>query len=551
MVTLGNKSTCVPSVLHIGRDGAMLVGDAAERRAAGDPSGVAREFKRRIGDETPILLGDGGHTAHELTARLARWVVDLVRSREGDEPEQISVTHPAGWGGHKTSLLGTALAEVGLGDSLLLSEPAAAAIAYAATERLAPGATVGVYDLGGGTVDIAVLRKDSIGSFELVGEPSGDDHFGGVDFDELLFERIRNQFPELMASLRSDDMLALSAVARLRREITEAKEALSLDTEADIPVLLPSGQRQSRLIRAEFEAMIRPALEETVDLMRRTIHSAGLTEADLAAVLLVGGSSRIPLVTELLSAGLGRPVAVDADPKATVAIGAALSASLDTVVEPVPAMVARTVVDMTAPPSRPSEPDIPLHLPIPAGRQRRIVRPKMFAGAAGLAVAAMAGGALFYSAQTSDLGPSPAQAATPGTSPTVAQPPAAGGHATSSHKPTKTTGRSSTTTPTSKASGASSSTGPAPTQSSGPTTTTDGARAGGPMIAPSTPDSSPAASTPPPTDSSTTAANPKNGPPADQPPDTTVSSAPADPTTTSFSGTLTETSAPAPTATNV
>ncbi|MFI9388318.1 Hsp70 family protein [Kutzneria sp. NPDC052558] len=551
MVTLGNRSTCVPSVLHIGRDGAVLVGDAAERRAVGDPSGVAREFKRRVGDETPILLGDGGHTAHELTARLARWVVDLVRSREGGEPEQISITHPAGWGGHKTSLLGKALAAVGLGDSLLLSEPAAAAIAYAATERLSPGATVGVYDLGGGTVDIAVLRKDSIGSFELVGEPTGDDHFGGVDFDELLFERIRNQFPELMRGLRSDDTLALSAVYRLRREITEAKEALSLDTEADIPVLLPSGQRQARLIRAEFEAMIRPALEETVDLMRRTIHAAGLTEADLAAVLLVGGSSRIPLVTELLSAGLGRPVAVDADPKATVAIGAALSASLDTVVEPVPAIVATA---MTSPPSRPSEPDIPLHLPVPASRHRRVVRPKMFAGATGLAVVAMAGGALFYSAQTSDLGNAPAQAATPGSSPTLAQPPAAGGNTSSSHKPTTTTGRSTTST----TSGTSSSGSPSAQAADqpGPTTTTsDEARAAGPMLGPPASDppssSDPSSSSSSPSDTPPTTTTNAGDPHVAPPPETTttISSAPADPTTTSFSGTLTTDPTPAPTTT--
>lgn len=532
MVTLGNRSTCMPSVLHIDRDGTLLVGDAAERRAAADPSGVAREFKRRIGDETPILLGDGGHTAHELTAHLARWVVDLVRSREGGEPEQISITHPAGWAGHKTSLLGAALAEVGLGDSLLLSEPAAAAIAYAATERVAPGAVVGVYDLGGGTVDMAVLRRDSIGSFELVGEPAGDDHFGGVDFDELLFERIRNQFPELMTALSADDPLAVSAVARLRREITEAKEALSSDTETDIPVLLPSGQRQARLIRAEFEAMIRPALEETVDLMGRTIRSAGLAESDLAAVLLVGGSSRIPLVTELLSAGLGRPVAVDADPKATVAIGAVLSASLDTVVEPVPAVVAPTAV-MAAPPVRPVEPDLPLHLPAAAtGRHRRIVRPKMVAGAAGLALVAMAGGALFYSAQTADLGgTSPAQAATP----TVAQPPASGSALSgSSRKPSKTTtGHSSTSTP--KPSG-SSPASPSTSGSAGPTTTTD-QRAAGPMAGTPTTDTSvttTAPTGPPPTSdtpSTSSAGAPHNGPPAGDP-TTTISSAPADSSTT-------------------
>ncbi|GAA3439921.1 Hsp70 family protein [Kutzneria kofuensis] len=545
MVTLGNRSTCVPSVLHIGRDGGVLVGDAAERRAAVDPSGVAREFKRRIGDETPMLLGDGGHTAHELTALLARWVVDLVRSREGGEPEQIAITHPAGWGGHKTALLGAALAEFGLGDCLLLTEPAAAAIAYAATERVAPGDTIGVYDLGGGTVDTAVLRKDSVGSFDLLGEPAGDDHLGGVDFDELVFERIRHQFPELMTGLSADDPLVVSAVGRLRREITEAKEALSLDTEVMIPVLLPSGQRQARLIRAEFEAMIRAALEETVDLMRRTVRSAGLTESDLAAVLLVGGSSRIPLVTELLSAGLGRPVAVDADPKATVAVGAALSASLDTVVEPVPAVVA-----MAAPPVRPKEPEIPLHLATPV-RPRRMVRPRMLAGAAGLALVAMAGGALVYSAQTTEVG-SPAQAATPGATPTVAEPPASGAAHAASRKPSKTTGHSSTTS-TSKTSGSSSTAGSSaqtPGQP-GPTTSAED-RTGAPMIGPP-PDDSPSASatpppatddTPPPATDSSPAGVPHNDPPPAYDPGTIVSSAPADPTTS----TITDpgTGAPAP-----
>ncbi|HTI23355.1 MAG TPA: Hsp70 family protein [Kutzneria sp.] len=539
MVTLGNRSTCLPSVLHIGRDGAVLVGDAAERRAAVDPAGVAREFKRRIGDQTPMLLGDGGHTAHELTARLARYVVDFVRSREGGEPEQVSITHPAGWGGHKTALLGEALAEYGLGDSLLLSEPAAAAIAYAATERLAPGAAIGVYDLGGGTVDMAVLRKDGIGSFELVGEPAGDDHFGGVDFDELLFERIRNQFPELMAGLSADDPLAVSAVARLRREITEAKEALSLDTEAVIPVLLPSGQRQARLIRAEFEAMIRAALEETVDLMRRTIHSAGLTEDDLAAVLLVGGSSRIPLVTELLSAGLGRPVAVDADPKATVAIGAVLSASLDTLVEPVP-----TIVAMTTPPVRPArpvEPELPLHLATPA-RPHRVFRPRVFAGAAGLALAAMATSAMVYSAQTADVG-APAQAATPETTPSVAQPPASGTRA-AAYKPAKTTGHSATST-TSKSAGSTTTTTSSPTVAT-TTTTSPTERAGAPLVAPP-PDDAPSPSTPtdpaPSTDTSTPSSvtqQPHQGPPPDN---TTISSAPADPTTS----VITSTTDPTPT----
>jgi molecular chaperone DnaK len=106
---------------------------------------------------------------------------------------------------------------------------------------------------------------------------------------------------------------------------TEAKEALSIDTEVTIPVLLPQVQSQVSLTRTEFEDLIRPRLAQTIEALRRTLDSAALSPADLDAVLLVGGSSRVPLVARLLSAELGRPVAVDGDPQAAIALGAALS----------------------------------------------------------------------------------------------------------------------------------------------------------------------------------------------------------------------------------
>ena len=113
----------------------------------------------------------------------------------------------------------------------------------------------------------------------------------------------------------------------MRRECTEAKEALSADTEVSIPVLTPVGRGSVRLHRSEFESMIRPQVEETVDALHRAVASAGVGADQLTAVLLVGGSSRIPLVAQLVSEGLGRPVAVDTDPKNAIAKGAALSVS--------------------------------------------------------------------------------------------------------------------------------------------------------------------------------------------------------------------------------
>ncbi|MDT7658958.1 MAG: molecular chaperone DnaK, partial [Pseudonocardiales bacterium] len=326
VVTLGARSATVASVMYLADDGSVLVGEAAERRALTDPDRVVREFKRRIGDEIPLMIAGRPFQAHELGARMIRWVVDLVSEREGGPPRRIAVTHPASWGAHKKDLLGRALRDVGL-TVTFLAEPQAAAVSYASAERVDAGSTVAVYDLGGGTFDAAVVRKNNNGTFELLGQPEGIERLGGVDFDEVVFGHVRDSLGGQLDSLDPEDPNVLSAVARLRRECVEAKEALSSDTEATIPVLLPELRTQTRLVRSEFEAMIRPALEETIVALRRAVSSAGLSPADLSAVLLVGGSSRIPLVSQLVSDELGRPVAVDADPKTAIAMGAALAIS--------------------------------------------------------------------------------------------------------------------------------------------------------------------------------------------------------------------------------
>jgi molecular chaperone DnaK len=323
IVNLGDRSSSVPSVLYLGKDATVLVGDAAERRTTTDPDRVVREFKRRIGDPTPIVVAGRNWAPEELSARLVRWVVDRVAEREGGPADRIAITHPAAWGGHKKERLTAALAGYGITASFL-AEPQAAALHYAAAERVESGSTIAVYDLGGGTFDAAVVHKDGNG-FALTGRPEGVERLGGIDFDEVVFEHVRAGLPEAFEGLDDTDPAVLSAVAAIRRECTEAKEALSSDTDVSIAVLTPAGQGSVRLHRSEFEAMIRPRIEETVDALRRAVTSAGLEPDQLSTVLLVGGSSRIPLVAELVSEQLGRPVAVDTDPKNAIAKGAALS----------------------------------------------------------------------------------------------------------------------------------------------------------------------------------------------------------------------------------
>lgn len=326
MVSLGNRASVIPSLVFLREDEEILVGDAAERRGSTDPRRLAREFKRRMGDSAPIMLGSSPYSAERIMAALMRDVVDTVTEREGGPPDAVAITHPANWGPYKTDLLRQAADLAGLRNATLLTEPIAAALHYASTARVDPGSIIAVYDLGGGTFDAAVVRKTADG-FEQLGDPEGIERLGGIDFDEAVFRHVRDAIGEPFEALDQDDPAVRSATQRLRQESVEAKEALSSDTDASIPVLLPGLQTEIRVTRPEFESMVRPTLRETVDALRRAIASADITPADLHAVLLVGGSSRIPLVSEMVSNELGRPVAVDAHPKHAVALGAALVAA--------------------------------------------------------------------------------------------------------------------------------------------------------------------------------------------------------------------------------
>lgn len=325
-VPLGSRSMTMPSVLYLGPDGELLVGDAAERRALSDPSRVARRFKRRIGDDTPLLIGADSYPAHTLTARMIAWVVTQVTQRQGCAPSELAVTHPASWGSHKLQLLSRALTDAGLTQVRLISEPMAAAFAYAQSGRLPVDATVAVYDLGGGTFDACLLQAVSPGHFVPVGVPVGLPNLGGIDFDDAVLGHVLDALGSARADLDPTDPMVVTALTRLRRECVDAKEALSTDTAASVPVLLGGLATNVRITRAEFEALIAPGIAATVEAMEAAIDSAHPAADQLRHLLLVGGSSRIPLVAQALSARLNPAVRLEheLDPKLAVAMGAAL-----------------------------------------------------------------------------------------------------------------------------------------------------------------------------------------------------------------------------------
>jgi molecular chaperone DnaK len=326
--SLGSRAAAIPSVVLLREDASVLTGDAANRRATSEPHRVAREFKRRIGDTTPVLLGGSPYSAEAITARLLKAVVEQVTSAEGGRPDAMVLSHPANWGPYKIDLLAQAvrIADVDVPVSYV-TEPEAAAVYYGTQQRVAAGSVVAVYDLGGGTFDAAVLRRTAYG-FEVLGEPEGIERLGGVDVDAAVFDHVARALGGKLEELDEDDPAAATAVARLRAECVDAKEALSSDTDVSVPVILPNVTTDVRLTRSELEAMVRPALQDTIDALRRALRSAELEPEDVASVLLVGGASRMPLVSQLVGAEIGRPVAVDAHPKHSVALGAAWLAAV-------------------------------------------------------------------------------------------------------------------------------------------------------------------------------------------------------------------------------
>ncbi|MCE7928447.1 MAG: Hsp70 family protein [Chloroflexi bacterium CFX7] len=356
---LGSHAASIPSVVLLRADGEVLTGEAAERRAQTEPARTAREFKRRLGDPVPLLLGGTPYGAEALYAHLLRSVVDQVVTQRGEPPALVVVTHPASYGPYKLDLLRQAVRQAGIEQAVLLSEPEAAAVHYADQERLESGAVVAVYDFGGGTFDAAVLRKTADG-FELLGEAEGLERLGGIDFDQAVLGLVNSATGGALEQLDPADPAARAAANRLREECRQAKEALSSDTEGVIPVLLPSRQTEVRLTREEFEEMVRPRLRETTAALERAIRSAGLKVEEVDRVLLVGGSSRIPLVGALVREATGRPTAIDAHPKHAIALGAAIfgRAHLDKgpAVAGTPAPVSAPAVTEVRPPALPPEP---------------------------------------------------------------------------------------------------------------------------------------------------------------------------------------------------
>src|SRR3954465_6066482 len=255
MFTLGDRTVVTPAVVYAREDGTVVTGEAANRRAVSSPERVGREFKGRPGDPTPVMLGGAPHAVTSLLAALLSDAVARVTAIEGAPPERVVLTHPANWGPYRRELFDEVPQLAGLDEAWRGPEPEAAAAHYAAARHLGDGDTVAVYDLGGGTFDATVLRKRAVG-IDILGSPEGIERLGGVDFDDAILAHINFSSGGALSELDMSNPQTGIALARLRQDCIAAKEALSVDTEAAIPVFLPNRHFDVRLTRSEFEDMI-------------------------------------------------------------------------------------------------------------------------------------------------------------------------------------------------------------------------------------------------------------------------------------------------------
>ncbi len=317
LFSLGIEGDSASSAVFVDEDGALFFGDTAEEMSVSTPGRLVREFAHDVGDDVPLVVGDHAVTADDLFARVCAWIVDEVTTAEGGRPALIAVTHPASWGGHRLSRMRAALERAGIDGPLLITESEASAANLEASHPLEPGQLLAVYDLGGTRFDARVLRRRSEGRYQVVGEQVGIEHLGGANFDDALLRHV------MIGAALGDDEASRRAITGTRREAVRAKELLSSAGDAAVQLTIPSGAVSVRVTRSEFESMIDADLDRTVEALDLAIESTDTQSDRLEAILLTGGSSRIPLVAQRLSERFDLPILADADPQATTALGAA------------------------------------------------------------------------------------------------------------------------------------------------------------------------------------------------------------------------------------
>ena len=322
----GSRTT--PSVVAF-KKGERIVGEAAKRQALTNKNTVS-SIKRKMGTSEKVELEGKEYTPEEISAMILSYIKDYAESYLGEKVDKAVITVPAYFNDSQRQATKNAGKIAGLEVERIINEPTAAALAYGLEKD--EGQTILVYDLGGGTFDVSILELGD-GVFE-VKATNGNNHLGGDDFDEAIMDYLVSEFKKENGVDLSKDKMAMQ---RLKETAEKAKKDLSgmVSTQVSAPFIAKGDDGEPlhfdmTLTRAKFEDLISDLVESTLEPVRKALKDAKMTKKDIDKVILVGGSTRVPMVYDLITKELGKEPSREVNPDEVVAMGAAIQGGVIT-----------------------------------------------------------------------------------------------------------------------------------------------------------------------------------------------------------------------------
>ena len=324
--TEGMRTT--PSVVAFSKDGERIVGEPAKRQAVTNPDRTISSIKREMGRDYKVTIDDKNYSPQEISAIILQKLKADAESYLGEKVTEAVITVPAYFTDAQRQATKDAGKIAGLDVKRIINEPTAAALAYG-VDKDGVEEKILVFDLGGGTFDVSILEIAD-GTFEVLAT-SGNNKLGGDDFDNVLVDYIANEFIKTDGvDLRKDKMSA----QRLKDAAEKAKKELSstLTTNINLPFITATAEGPKHLnmdiTRAKFNELTAHLVEQTMEPTRKALQDSGLSVNDLAKILLVGGSTRIPAVQEAIKKFTGKDPSKGINPDECVALGAAIQAGV-------------------------------------------------------------------------------------------------------------------------------------------------------------------------------------------------------------------------------
>ncbi|MBR4260461.1 MAG: molecular chaperone DnaK, partial [Clostridia bacterium] len=318
----GNRTT--PSVVAFSKNGERLVGQIAKRQAVTNPDNTVISIKRHMGTDKKVNIEGDEFSPQEISAMILQKLKSDAESYLGQKVTQAVITVPAYFSDSQRQATKDAGKIAGLEVLRIINEPTAAALAYG-VDKDNTEQKIMVYDLGGGTFDVSILDIGD-GVFEVLAT-SGNNKLGGDDFDEKIIQYLVAEFKKSNGIDLSQDK---SAMQRLKEAAEKAKIELSgmTQTNINLPFITADSTGPKHLditlTRAKFEELIGDLVQSTTGPVNQALKDAGLTPNDIAQVLLVGGSTRVPLVQETVKKITGKEPNKGINPDECVAVGAAI-----------------------------------------------------------------------------------------------------------------------------------------------------------------------------------------------------------------------------------